>query len=49
LVSWIACKFDTRASKIQLPNNLIPVTKETIHDILDLPIGGLEVVPDREA
>jgi hypothetical protein len=49
LVKWIAGKFDTRTSDIQLPNNFIPVTKETIHNILELPIGGLEVVPDKAA
>jgi len=48
-VKWIAGKFDTRTSHIQLTSNFIPVTKETIHNILVLPIGGLEVVPDREA
>jgi hypothetical protein len=30
-----------------LPNNFDPVTKETIHNIPELPIGGLEVVLDR--
>jgi hypothetical protein len=49
LVKWIAGKFDTRTSEIQLPNNFILVTKETIHNILELPIGGLEVVPDKAA
>ena len=48
-VKWIAGKFDTVTSEIQLPNNFISVTKETIHRILDLPLGGIEVVPDKEA
>ncbi|KAM0872653.1 hypothetical protein ACQ4PT_038583 [Festuca glaucescens] len=48
-VKWIASKFDTRTSEIQMTSNFIPATKETIHNILELPIGGLEVVPDREA
>ncbi|KAM0843254.1 hypothetical protein ACQ4PT_057822 [Festuca glaucescens] len=48
-VKWIAGKFDTWTSEIQVTSNFIPVTKETIHNILELPIGGLEVVPDREA
>ncbi|KAM0844628.1 hypothetical protein ACQ4PT_056912 [Festuca glaucescens] len=48
-VKWIAGKFDTRTSEIQLPSNFILVTKDIVHNILEIPIGGLEVVPDREA
>jgi hypothetical protein len=44
-VKRIAGKFDTRVSDIQLPGNFISSTKETIHNILELPLGGLEVVP----
>jgi hypothetical protein len=48
-VKWIASVFDTNASEIQLTKKFIPVTKQTIHNILDLPIGGIELVPDCEA
>ena len=48
-VKWIAYKFDTGSSEIQLGKNFIPVTKETIHNILHIPIGGPEIEPDREA
>ncbi|KAM0879621.1 hypothetical protein ACQ4PT_034124 [Festuca glaucescens] len=48
-VKWIASVFDTNASEIQLTKKFIPVTKQTIHNILDLPIGGIELVLDCEA
>jgi hypothetical protein len=48
-VKWIAGVFDTYASEIQLSKKFIPVTKQTIHNILDLPIGGIELIPDCEA
>ncbi|KAM0893206.1 hypothetical protein ACQ4PT_025261 [Festuca glaucescens] len=35
-VKWIASVFDTNASEIQLTKKFIPVTKQTIHNILDL-------------
>jgi hypothetical protein len=48
-VKWIASVFDTNSSEIQLTKKFIPVNKQTIHNILDLPIGGIELVPDCEA
>jgi hypothetical protein len=48
-VKWIDGKFDTRTSEIQLRSNFIPVSKDTVHNILEIPNSGLEVVPDREA
>jgi hypothetical protein len=48
-VKWIASVFDTNSFEIQLTKKFIPVNKQTIHNILDLPIGGIELVPDCEA
>ncbi|XP_051210925.1 uncharacterized protein [Lolium perenne] len=48
-VKWIASVFDTNSSEIQLTKKFIPVNKQTIHNILDLPIGGIELVSDCEA
>ena len=48
-VKWIPRKFDTHTSEIQVTKDFIPATKEIIHNILELPIGGPELVPDSYA
>uniref|UniRef100_A0ACD5TU30 Uncharacterized protein n=1 Tax=Avena sativa TaxID=4498 RepID=A0ACD5TU30_AVESA len=48
-VKWIASKFDTRTSEIQVNKEFIAVTEETMHHILGLPIGGLDLVSDSQA
>lgn len=46
--SWIASKVDVTTSEIILRDKIIPVTKHSVHAVLDLPIGGLEFGRDRE-
>uniref|UniRef100_A0A0E0LVI0 Ubiquitin-like protease family profile domain-containing protein n=1 Tax=Oryza punctata TaxID=4537 RepID=A0A0E0LVI0_ORYPU len=47
--TWIANKVDVRTSKIILKDKIIPVTKESIHAVLGLPLGGLEFGTDFES
>uniref|UniRef100_A0A0E0NA98 Ubiquitin-like protease family profile domain-containing protein n=1 Tax=Oryza rufipogon TaxID=4529 RepID=A0A0E0NA98_ORYRU len=40
--TWIVKKVDLKTSEIVLGDKVIPVNKEAVHAILDLPIGGSE-------
>jgi hypothetical protein len=42
IATWIVKKVDLKTSEIVLGDKVIPVNKEAVHAILDLPIGGSE-------
>ncbi|KAL6867652.1 hypothetical protein ACP4OV_015676 [Aristida adscensionis] len=46
---WIARQVDVRSRDIVLNNKIISFTKECVHWVLDLPLGGHEIIPDCEA
>ncbi|XP_062202067.1 uncharacterized protein LOC133904606 [Phragmites australis] len=46
---WIARHIDANSSEIKLAEKSIPICKEFVHIVLDLPIGGNEIILNREA
>uniref|UniRef100_A0A0E0JJV1 Ubiquitin-like protease family profile domain-containing protein n=1 Tax=Oryza punctata TaxID=4537 RepID=A0A0E0JJV1_ORYPU len=46
--SWIANKVDVRTSEIILKDKIIPITKESVHDVLGVSLGGIEFGKDYE-
>lgn len=48
-VQWIADHVDTRSSDIIVKEKVIPISPMSIHSVLGIPIGGLEIKSDNDS
>lgn len=48
-VRWIAQQVDFRSSDIILKDKIISLNKESVHMVLHIPIGGIELISNSEA
>lgn len=48
-VKWVARQVDVRSSDIIRSEKVIPINKQSVHMVLDVPIGGNEIISDSDA